>query len=42
MSRLGGITYARTTEAVELPRPKFNDDLGGQEGLDKLKSSKRS
>ena len=23
MSRLGGITYGRTTEGVELPRPDF-------------------
>ncbi|KND87984.1 Uncharacterized protein TOPH_07428 [Tolypocladium ophioglossoides CBS 100239] len=41
ISRLGGITYARTTEAMELPRPKFYDDLGGQEALDKLKQSKQ-
>ncbi|KAF4511467.1 hypothetical protein G6O67_003263 [Ophiocordyceps sinensis] len=39
ISRMGGITYARTIEAVELTRPKFEEDLGGQEGLDKLINS---
>lgn len=34
---MGGITYSRTNEAFELPRPKFEQDLGGQNGLDKLK-----
>ncbi|KAM4057138.1 flavin reductase like domain-containing protein [Hirsutella rhossiliensis] len=42
ISRLGGISYARTTEALELPRPKFEDHLGGHEGFEKLKNSKRS
>ncbi|KJZ70165.1 hypothetical protein HIM_10449 [Hirsutella minnesotensis 3608] len=41
ISRLGGITYGRTTEAIELQRPKFKQDLGGQEGLDKLQDAKR-
>ncbi|KAM0665176.1 hypothetical protein ACQRIU_005437 [Beauveria bassiana] len=36
ISRLGGITYARTTQALEIPRPKFKEELGGQEGYDKL------
>ncbi|KAK1756277.1 hypothetical protein QBC47DRAFT_379621 [Echria macrotheca] len=40
MSRLGGITYGRVTEALELPRPDFERDLGGQEGLAKLKEKK--
>ena len=38
MSRLGGITYARVTEALELPRPDFEKDLGGAEGAAKLPS----
>ena len=41
MSRLGGITYGRTTEAVEITRPRFKDDVGGQEGLEKLKQSRQ-
>jgi len=36
MGRLGGITYGRVTEAIELPRPDFEKDLGGAEGLAKL------
>ncbi|KAK0389004.1 hypothetical protein NLU13_2581 [Sarocladium strictum] len=39
ISRLGGITYARVTEGMELPRPDFDKDLGGQEAYDKLKKS---
>lgn len=38
MSRLGGITYGRVTEAIELPRPDFEKDLGGKEGAAKLQS----
>ncbi|CAP68408.1 uncharacterized protein PODANS_7_2840 [Podospora anserina S mat+] len=36
ISRLGGITYGRVTEGVELPRPDFAKDLGGHEGAAKL------
>ncbi|EAQ91462.1 hypothetical protein CHGG_03397 [Chaetomium globosum CBS 148.51] len=36
ISRLGGITYGRQTEAYELPRPDFEKDLGGMEGAKKL------
>ncbi|KAK0645839.1 hypothetical protein B0T16DRAFT_428830 [Cercophora newfieldiana] len=36
VSRLGGITYGRVTEAIELPRPDFEKDLGGAEGYAKL------
>lgn len=25
VSRLGGITYGRVTEGIELPRPEWND-----------------
>ncbi|KAI0423749.1 hypothetical protein F5Y09DRAFT_326518 [Xylaria sp. FL1042] len=31
MSRLGGITYGRVTEAIELPRPVFERDVGVEE-----------
>ena len=41
MSRLGGITYSRTTEGIELPRPKFDEDLGGEEALKKLQAEKK-
>ncbi|KAI0548053.1 FMN-binding split barrel [Xylaria curta] len=36
MGRLGGITYGRTTEVIELPRPVFERDLG-MEGYEELK-----
>ncbi|KAK4135516.1 hypothetical protein BT67DRAFT_441164 [Trichocladium antarcticum] len=36
ISRLGGITYGRLTEGIELPRPDFEKDLGGVEGAAKL------
>ncbi|KAK0622832.1 hypothetical protein B0T14DRAFT_535860 [Immersiella caudata] len=36
VSRLGGITYGRVTEAFELPRPDFKKDLGGEEGYAQL------
>ncbi|KAI0481828.1 FMN-binding split barrel [Xylaria cf. heliscus] len=36
MSRLGGITYGRTTEIIELPRPVFERDVGA-EAYEKLK-----
>ncbi|KFA81169.1 hypothetical protein S40288_00962 [Stachybotrys chartarum IBT 40288] len=39
MSRLGGITYGRVTEAIEIPRPDFEKDVGGQEGLKGLKKT---
>lgn len=39
VSRLGGITYGRTTEAFELPRPDFAKDVGGEEGYEKLKKA---
>ena len=39
MSRLGGITYGRLTEALELPRPVFEKDVGGMAGYEKLKKA---
>ncbi|KAK4106198.1 hypothetical protein N658DRAFT_490801 [Parathielavia hyrcaniae] len=38
ISRLGGITYGRLTEGLELPRPDFEKSLGGMEGAKKLES----
>ncbi|KAI1175852.1 FMN-binding split barrel [Nemania sp. FL0916] len=35
ISRLGGITYARTIDAIELPRPVFEKELG-MDGYEKL------
>ncbi|UNI13972.1 hypothetical protein JDV02_000657 [Purpureocillium takamizusanense] len=40
VSRLGGISYGRLTQAVEIPRPSFEKDLGGREGLAKLQGPK--
>lgn len=40
ISRLGGITYGRVTEAIELTRPTFKGDVGGEQGMDKITSSK--
>ncbi|KAG6003650.1 hypothetical protein E4U21_001811 [Claviceps maximensis] len=42
IGRLGGITYARTNEGFELPRPKFEDDIGGQAGMDKIRAKNQS
>jgi hypothetical protein len=41
ISRLGGITYGRTIEGFELPRPDFNKDLGGPDGYEKLEGERR-
>ncbi|KAL7626647.1 hypothetical protein AAE478_003420 [Parahypoxylon ruwenzoriense] len=38
VGRLGGITYGRVTEVVEIPRPRFKEDVGGLEGYEKLKA----
>ncbi|ORY70024.1 uncharacterized protein BCR38DRAFT_97957 [Pseudomassariella vexata] len=40
MSRLGGITYGRLTEALEISRPVFEKDVGGMEGYEELKKDK--
>ncbi len=42
MSRLGGITYGRTTEAVEILRPDFQRDFGGQEAYERLEKEESS
>lgn len=41
MSRLGGITYGRTTAGIELPRPNFDNQVkeDGAEGLVKPKKN---
>ncbi|KAI1143754.1 hypothetical protein F5Y05DRAFT_407159 [Hypoxylon sp. FL0543] len=41
MSRLGGITYGRVTEAIEILRPRFEEDVGGREGYEKLKEKRK-
>ncbi|KAF4964337.1 hypothetical protein FSARC_7704 [Fusarium sarcochroum] len=38
VSRLGGITYGRVTEALEIPRPDFEKDVGGKEGFEKIQN----
>ncbi|SPO06594.1 related to conserved protein/domain typically associated with flavoprotein oxygenases, DIM6/NTAB family [Cephalotrichum gorgonifer] len=40
ISRLGGISFGRTGQAIELLRPDFDGDLGGMEGYQKLKETK--
>ncbi|KAM7219890.1 flavoprotein oxygenase [Rhypophila decipiens] len=40
MGRMGGITYSRQIETIELPRPDFERDLGGHEGLAKIKEKR--
>ncbi|KAG6033574.1 hypothetical protein E4U41_006870 [Claviceps citrina] len=42
IGRMGGITYSRTNEAFELPRPRFEEDIGGHAGLDKIKIRSQS
>jgi len=37
IGRMGGITYTRVTQGFELPRPDFNKDLGGEDGVANLK-----
>ncbi|KKA26829.1 hypothetical protein TD95_000770 [Thielaviopsis punctulata] len=36
ISRLGGITYGRTTDVIEIPRPDFDRDIGGMDGYNRL------
>ncbi|KAK1831682.1 hypothetical protein QBC39DRAFT_371627 [Podospora conica] len=37
VGRLGGISYGTVTQGVELPRPDFVKDVGGVEGVERLK-----
>ncbi|KAI0390301.1 FMN-binding split barrel [Xylariaceae sp. FL0594] len=39
VSRLGGISYGRTVQGVELPRPVFGKEVG-REGVEELKKNK--
>ncbi|KAG4439474.1 hypothetical protein IFR05_005053 [Cadophora sp. M221] len=41
ISRLGGVTYGRTTQVIELPRPFFEKDLGGMEVIEQLKAQRK-
>jgi hypothetical protein len=36
ISRLGGITYARTTEGLEIPRPDYKETVENDEEAKKL------
>lgn len=38
MARLGGITYGRVTEGIELPRPEWKEQKEHAEGLIKPKA----
>ncbi|KAM5365340.1 hypothetical protein ACJZ2D_011056 [Fusarium nematophilum] len=38
ISRLGGITYGRVTEVMEIPRTDFEKDVGGLDGVEKIKN----
>ncbi|RSL75481.1 hypothetical protein CEP51_010825 [Fusarium floridanum] len=38
VSRLGGITYGRTTQGFEIPRPDFEKDIGGKDGFEKIQN----
>ncbi|KAF4782807.1 nitrilotriacetate monooxygenase component B [Colletotrichum scovillei] len=41
VSRLGGITYGRTIDVLEIPRADWDSNIGGEEGYEKLKKSKQ-
>ncbi|TDZ24285.1 Uncharacterized protein Cob_v003262 [Colletotrichum orbiculare MAFF 240422] len=40
VSRLGGITYGRTTEVLEIPRADWEKNIGGEDGYEKIKKQK--
>lgn len=40
VSRLGGITYGRTVDGIELLRPDFDKDMGGMEAYKKLEAER--
>lgn len=42
ISRIGGITYGRSVEGVEIPRPDFDKDFGGMEAYQKLEAERGS
>ncbi|GKT47842.1 uncharacterized protein ColSpa_08023 [Colletotrichum spaethianum] len=41
VSRLGGITYGRTTEVLEIPRADWDKNVGGEEGWEKIAKGKQ-
>ncbi|KAL0932088.1 nitrilotriacetate monooxygenase component b [Colletotrichum truncatum] len=41
ISRLGGITYGRVTEVLEIPRADWEANIGGEEGYEKIKKSEQ-
>ncbi|KAL6786574.1 hypothetical protein J3E68DRAFT_432622 [Trichoderma sp. SZMC 28012] len=41
ISRLGDISYGRTLQAFQLPRPEFEKDLNGIQGFEELKKRRR-
>ncbi|KAF9872964.1 hypothetical protein CkaCkLH20_09474 [Colletotrichum karsti] len=41
ISRLGGITYGRVTEVLEIPRADWEKNIGGEEGYEKIKNGKQ-
>lgn len=40
MARLGGIAYARVRDVMEIPRPKFEETVGGIAGYERLKGKR--
>ncbi|KAI0380974.1 hypothetical protein F5Y04DRAFT_256420 [Hypomontagnella monticulosa] len=40
MARLGGISYARVRDVMEVPRPRFEENVGGIAGYEKLKGKR--
>ena len=41
ISRLGGITYGRLTEAFEIPRPDWEKDVQARDEAKKLVAAKK-
>ncbi|OLN83272.1 Uncharacterized protein CCHL11_03009 [Colletotrichum chlorophyti] len=41
ISRLGGITYGRVTEVLEIPRADWEANIGGEDGFEKLKKGEQ-
>jgi hypothetical protein len=40
MSRVGGISYARLTEGLEIPRPDYSESVDNNEEAKKLLKAK--
>ncbi|KAL7935012.1 hypothetical protein V8C35DRAFT_279473 [Trichoderma chlorosporum] len=41
IGRMGGAIYSKTTDLLQLPRPRFEADLGGAEGYEKLSNGNK-